>query len=243
MKQIKNTRDLAKYIKHKANTAINSPGAQESDLRQDCLSRYRMDLWGDEVDGRSKFVTSEVFEAIEWAMPKVAQVFLSSDLVKFQPSNPQDQDAAKVETSILNTLIKQNPEYWGCFFDVMKDALLYPTSYLKTSIEMTSEREVQRFIDVTDDEIDMIQNSYVGFDGEISIEDHDQGVGQDGAVKHSFSLVLDPKPKPKLVFECVPPEECLVDNEHTTTDLDSCNFVAHKCEKDIYSAAQYGFFG
>ena len=233
-------RQLASFIRKKVNRAINAPASETSDLREECLDRYRRDLWGDEEEGRSKFVTSEVFEAVEWCLPKLAQVFLSTDAVKFQPVSPNDANAARIESSIINTLIKQKPEYWAAFLDTLKDALLYPNAYLKTSMRQQRHRDVEHFTKVPEYQVPLIQQALLEQGGDIEILDVDEYL-QDQQVYLDFTVVTDKGLVPELYFECVPPEQVLVDEEHRQVDLDSCNFVAHRCDKTYTELREMGF--
>ena len=67
------------------------------------MDYYYGDPFGNEVEGRSKVVSTDVYDVIEWMMPSLMRVFSSGDdLGRFDPQGPEDVKAAKQETEYVN---------------------------------------------------------------------------------------------------------------------------------------------
>ena len=59
--------------------------------RETMLRYYNQEPYGNEVEGRSQIVTSEVQDTVEWMLPTLLRVFTSSDkAVEFAPQGPED---------------------------------------------------------------------------------------------------------------------------------------------------------
>ena len=95
--------ELLRYLKAEENEAL---GYRQSELQQqqiDALKHYYGEPYGDEEDGRSKVVTREVFETIEWTRPDMARVFCSGgNILSIEASRPEDEKEAKAAEDYLN---------------------------------------------------------------------------------------------------------------------------------------------
>src|SRR4051812_25023108 len=56
--------------------------------RIDSLNAYNQEPYGNEEDGLSKFVASDVADAIEWIKPQIVDIFVGGDTpIMFEPEN------------------------------------------------------------------------------------------------------------------------------------------------------------
>lgn len=78
----------------------------KSELQQsqiDALKRYYGDEYGDEVEGRSRVTTREVYEIIQWLRPDLRRTFTSGDKVfEFEGVTPQSDQHAESATDLIN---------------------------------------------------------------------------------------------------------------------------------------------
>ncbi len=83
---------LKAIIDHELSQAINY-GGELSDQRRKSLEYYYGEQFGNEVDGRSAVVSTDVADVIEWTLPALLKVFTSGDRVgRFDPQGPEDTD-------------------------------------------------------------------------------------------------------------------------------------------------------
>jgi len=88
--------------------------ADRSDTtREKLLDRYLGEPYGDEVEGRSKVITSEVFDVVETITAEMMDVLTSADqIVTFRPDGEEDEDAAQAETEACNAIFwEKNPGF------------------------------------------------------------------------------------------------------------------------------------
>ena len=227
------------FLGRKILQAMNDEDGDLSDNREENFNYYTGQEYGNERDGYSKYVTRETLETIEQVLPSVLRVFLSGDqIVAFDPVSPDDEDAAKQETDVTNYYVmKKNKSGEGGFLTLhhwLKDALMNPVGYIKAYMEELEKTTVGTVTGLTaegvqyivaDENIEILEQrsreeSYIQQGVPTSIEVFDLKIR---TTKNVMQLRIDP----------VPPEECLVDNDLTSLNLDDADFVCHRTQKSF----------
>jgi len=130
-----------------------------SSERDDALMYYMNDMSKDmpSMDGRSNAVSSDVADTIEGLMPSLMEIFAGSEeVVKFNPTGPEDVGAAEQETDYVNhVFMVENPGFI-VLYSFIKDALLSKVGIVKLWWEEKEEIEEETYHDLTDDELDVI---------------------------------------------------------------------------------------
>lgn len=96
---------------------------------------YRGKTMGNEIDGRSKIVSTDVFEAVEWLIPALMDIFSpEAGFPVFEPIGPEDVDPAEAMTQLVQYQFwRQNPGE-ELLRHAIKDCLIYrPGGILKYS--------------------------------------------------------------------------------------------------------------
>ena len=200
---------------------INDSDQELSSIRQKSLNAYQGEKYGNEREGRSQYVTMEVFEAIEWALPSLLRTFTAGDkIVVFDPVGPEDEDQAEQETDIVNHYLLNENNGFLTFYEWFKDALMYPNGYAKIYTEEKETTACEYYSG-----LDAVQLSIVDADPQAEIVESTQ-VGElfDIKVKHTTK-------EPVLRFEAVPPEQVLIDNDHNRLSLEGCQAICHKVQR------------
>ena len=92
-------------------------GDELAEARASALARYFARPYGDEAEGRSAVVMSEVRDTIESVMPSLVKVFLSGErVVQFMPVGPEDVEAAEQETDVVNHVLLKDNEAFAAFY-------------------------------------------------------------------------------------------------------------------------------
>lgn len=150
----------------------DSLGAPDGDIsleRAKAFDYYLRKLFGNEEDGESQIVTSDVAEVIDGIMPSLLKIFTMADnLVSFDPVSEEDVPAAEQGSDYVTYIFfKKNPAflllfYW--FFDaiVQKNgiAMAYWDEYEEVeqeSYEGLSEDELLALLD--DEELEGVERS------------------------------------------------------------------------------------
>jgi hypothetical protein len=122
---------LLRMLKAEENDAL---GYRQSELQQqqiDALKHYYGELYGDEEEGRSKVVTREVFETIEWTRPDLMRVFASGDKIVFlEETNQEDEKYAEDAADYISWIFfSDNPGY-ELLDDFAFDGLLHRRGFM-----------------------------------------------------------------------------------------------------------------
>ena len=233
------------FLGRKIFQSMNDEDGDLSDVRQENLNLYL----GKEGtvpsrEGYSKFDTREVLETVEWVLPSVLRVFTSGDrIVVFDPVSEDDEKTSEQETDITNHEILKSNKGKGflALHDWFKDALMYPNGYLKVYMEEAIKTDVGRVTTdeiglqmlVDDEDVEILEQDSHTEIVELDLPDPQTGqmTPQEVEVEIFDLRVRTTKKIMELRLLPVPPEECLVDNDLTSLDLDEADFVCHRVRK------------
>lgn len=96
---------------------------------------YRGKTMGNEVDGRSKIVSTDVFETVEWLIPALMDIFSpESGFPVLEPVGPEDVDPAEAMTQLVQYQFWRQNDGEEIVRKAIKDCLLYrPGGIIKYS--------------------------------------------------------------------------------------------------------------
>jgi len=96
-----------------------------TEARQDGVDEYFRKPYGTEQEGWSDIVTSDVQDTVEWILPELLDVFLSSDkAVQFDPTKAEDVDGSKQATQSCNYVFFKKNNGFLVLHTLFKDALI-----------------------------------------------------------------------------------------------------------------------
>jgi hypothetical protein len=129
--------------------------------RENSLKLYNQELFGNEREGFSKFVTSEVRDTIEWMLPQLVEMFISGDNpVIFSPQNDKDIEGAKQESQYVRYVYNRQNNGFLNTYTWFKDALMQKNGIIKVfwddNIQDTKEeyqkQSIGELIQINEDE-------------------------------------------------------------------------------------------
>lgn len=202
--------------------------------RKSALDAYRQELYGDEVDGCSKYVTADVLDTIESMMPQIMEMFVGDDNpVTFEPNSEEDVEAARQETEYVRHVFNKENEGFLILYTWIKDGLLSKNGVVKS---------------YWDERVDEVKETYenknyfeyvaIMQDPEVEVEAVTIKVGDE-----EFSLdeleftpqdalfdieVVRKEDNSQIRVENVPPENFYVDPDHPSLDLEDVSFCCHR---------------
>lgn len=239
---------LVAIIEAEEANSLGNDGVDLVDQRAEALARYNAEPYGDERNGRSKFVSGTIRDQVEAVMPSIARVFLSGEEVgKFEPISREDEMAAERETLCVNWAVMKGGG-WNAIHNACKDALLLKNGFVKLCWEEFDTVEVERYEGMSQEELAMLTQ-----DGEVEVVEASEypmpGVvmqlGPDGAPMPP-PMVYDVKVERKvehegLRVEAVPPDELWIANRHRSIDLRDASFVQHRVRKTVAELREEGY--
>src|SRR3990172_8205955 len=118
------------------------------------MEYYYGEPFGNEVDGRSQFVSQDVADTIEWIMPALMKIFAGSeDIARFDPVGPEDEGTAKQVTDFVHYVFTvQNPGF-VVLYTFFKDAILLKNGFVKIYWESYNKRRVEEYSNLDDMEL------------------------------------------------------------------------------------------
>lgn len=203
---------------------------------------------GNEEDGRSKVVMTEVRDTVLSQLPSLVRVFAGSDrAVEFEPYGMEDEDAARQKTDYVNYVFMVDNNGPMLLHDVFKDGLVRRTGFLKWRWNDAEKIEHQEYTGLTDeglenllsdDEVDVeITREYTT---QVEAPDPNTGAPTQQDVAMYDATVTRTTQAGRLVVEAVPPEELLW-NRTARHFPDDCLVVCHKTEKRFDELLAMGY--
>ena len=124
--------ELLQYLEGQANGAFRYWSGKQAEDRERALREYLREPYGNEEDGRSSVVASDVFDLVEGMLPDLVEVFVGSDeAVRFDPVGPEDQEGAKQATAACNYVFFKQNNGFHILYEAAKDGLLLKVGAVK----------------------------------------------------------------------------------------------------------------
>ena len=152
------TADAVKSLvgKHIAN-AQGFYSGNLSKTRETALDYYLGNPMGNEIDGRSKVISSDVSDAIEPLMANLMRIFTQSNkLFHCEPVGIEDVEIAEQSTDYINHIFFKKNNGWVLLHNFLKDALLEKNGFLKIYHEYTDKVTRESYESLSDDEYMML---------------------------------------------------------------------------------------
>lgn len=196
------------------------------------LERYYCEPYGDEEEGRSSVVATDVQDTVESDMPSLARVFLGANqIMVFKPktSNERDIEEAKQKTKYIDNIIRGQEESYKTQFGFLKTNDIEKTGVLKyfkdeseTVREVTSSgletTEWVTFIEDLKDQADEVEKIKVN--GK-EVKGDGPTLGKDDEATFRVTKTIK-----KFVVQGVPNENFLI--SRNATSKDSAHLVGDK---------------
>lgn len=200
----------------------NAAGYNSGDLsgnRSDAMDYYLGEPRGDEIEGRSQVISTDVADAIEWIKPQIIETFVASDeIVRFDPVGAEDEEQAEQESDYVNYVVTKENDAFTLFASLTNDALIQKNGYAKVYWdEPDKEREEYRGLN----QFELAQL----LSEPVEVIEHSEVLTEAGPA-HDIAIHRITSPG-KVCIEPVPPEEILFNKDHNKVLLKDARFVAH----------------
>ena len=233
---------LRSILRDEVRKATGAVGGELSTNRVKALQYYNGDPFGNEVDGRSKVVSTDVRDTVESLMPEFVEIFGGGDrVVEFEPVGKEDEEIAAQATDYVNHIWMRDIDGFGVTHDLIKDALLQKTGFAKI---WWDEREVRKREVLTG--LTILQLNELAADESVEIIEHseepaiDPMLAQmlpDGMIHEATIIRTDKFGKVNAV--CIPPEEFL--RSRGATGLDDARFLCHRYKRTVSDLIEEGY--
>ncbi len=245
------SRELVNIVGSHIDDSLGYVATDTSLERQKALEYYMRQPYGNEVEGRSQVVTSQVADAVDGALPQLMKVFTqSNNAVVFEPVNDGDGELAEQATQYVNHIFYKDNNGVELLHDMMWDALCQKVGVLKAYWDDKKDTTKEKYQNLTEDELTMLMQ-----DEEIEVVEQDaveevieqepqpavDEMGQPMINELGEPLMMEVPPIvnvyynvkckrtkdfSKVKIESVAPEEFLIDKRAIT--IEDAEFVAQR---------------
>ena len=203
--------------------------SEVSTNRKKLLNYYNSRPYGDEIDGQSQVVTSDVADVVEGLLPSMLRTFTQGRYIaQFEADNPEDDQEAKEKTILANHIFQKDNNGVLILHDMFKDAFLQYTGIVKVSVNEYKAKRFKKYKNLSDEEkMSLELNPRVEIMEE---EQYDEG----WEVEIEIS-----EPKKRYEVCNVPPEELLINRD--ARDFIDPRFIGQRTPKTRSELIQMGF--
>jgi len=235
---------LGSIVSGEITDALNHFDSEYTQDRLRALDFYLGEPLGNEVEGRSSVVATELADTVEAIMPNLMRVFTTNDkYVRFAPRSGEDVEAAEQASDYVNYIIQNQNDGYKLLHTFFKDALLFRAGVIKFFYEEVDEVDEEEYFGLSEPEMVLLLN-----DPNIEIVSQSETVmssytDEDGTdvpldVQYDMSVRVTRK-SGQIKAINVPPEEFLVSRH--AVNLDDCHFVAHRTSMTVSELVAMGY--
>jgi hypothetical protein len=236
---------LNSIVSSEIRDSLNHFDQEFSQERIRAMDFYLGEPMGNEVEGRSQVVSTEVSDTVEAIMPNLMRVFTSNDkYVRFNARTSEDAERAEQISDYVNYVINHDNQGYKVLYNWFKDALLFRLGVVKYYYDEQEDIREEEYENLNETELAaLLSNPDMEVIG--VIEEQAEGYEEDMmgdmvAVNMSYSLKVRVKEsKGKIKIENVPPEEFLVNRR--ATSLEDAHFVAHRTVMTVSDLVAMGY--
>lgn len=232
-------------IRQQIESAAGTDSGELSNQRRTNLEYYHGEPLGNEVDGQSQVISTDVADTVESILPDLMQIFSAGDqIVRYEPVGQEDEEYADQATDYANYIWSNDNDGFNNFHDWFKDALLQVNGFIKVYWDDAEHRESRFFSGLTEDEMVMLAG-----DDEVEVLEHTEYPAMElppevAVLQEAIPTLHDIKiertqKRGRVRVETVPPEEVLVSRR--ARDLESSSFVCHRTRKTVTELIDMGY--
>lgn len=212
--------------------SVGYSSSELSNQRKKAQEYFYGQPFGNEMEGRSSYVSPDVRDTILWIMPSLMRIFTGGDhIVQFDPQGPEDDQKAAQATDYVNYVFQRQNDGFLTLHTWFMDALMSKNGFVKVYWDQYDEYKTETYHGLTDDEF-----AYLAKDAEViehTVTQTEFGVIHDAKIRTK-------KKTGKCCVIPVPPEEILV-NKYPVAPFSKNRFKAHRRKVTISELKQMGF--
>ncbi len=181
-------------------------------------------------DGNSKYVSLDVYDAVESLKAALLETFSSGNkTVRFAPQNADDVEKANICTEYTDYVVNRQNDNYTVMSNAIHDGLIARAGVVKVFWEESVDYDYEDFEDITEGELDMLL-------AQDNVELVESTTDSLGLISGTISIEQDTS---RVVIENIAPEEFLI--ECQAKSLDDINFCAHRTKKTISELRLEGY--
>lgn len=244
-------RELCALIDKERSNGIGMNDQMQSD-RETAMAFYNGEAAGElaapEVEGRSRVVSKDLMDTVEWIMPGLMRMFAGTDdVVRFEPTAEGDEQNCTDATEYCAWVLHRKNEGFTVLHDAIKSALITRMGIIKVYCDRSWEEKEEHYTGLSeldlaaikqDDEIEVKEIAEV-IDEQITMAPQD-GQMQAHPPSMSYDVSVSRKQrKDQFVVEGVPPEEITISKD--SRDIGKVRYIGHDVERTLSDLRSLGY--
>ena len=257
--------EVGSIVSSEIKASLGYIGSDITEQRQKSLEYYFGEPFGNEQEGRSQVVSTDVSDVIESILPTLLRTFAASDeIVKCEPVTAEDEEVAKQASDYLNYVFNKDNDGFITLYTLFKDALIQKNGVAKIYWDTNKKIERESYEKLSEDEYTMLLDEkgvevkeHTEYEDESAVKERDkvlEQITESGQPVDPMVLdQLENAPIPmlhdvviergetygKVKVEAIPPEEFLI--ERRAKSIEEANFVAHRTTVTRTQLIEAGF--
>ena len=215
--------ELLELLRRKEESAGSYVWGQLANERETAMREYHRMPYGNEEEGWSQIVSSDIQDTVEWILPQLLKTFMATDrAVVFEPSKASDVAASEQATDAVNYVFNKQNNGFLILYTAIKDMLTVRNCAVMWRKETQQVVSSVPFKGATAEMLAMLTQQ----GSEIEQANQTQVMGPDGMPMLAFDGRLK-KTEDKTIIkvEAFSPEDLLIDREWTSPLLSDCPYV------------------
>lgn len=222
------------------------------------LNAYNQEPYGNEEEGLSSYVASDVSDAIEWIMPQLVDTFIGGDSpIVFAPEKASDVDEANVETQYCQYVVTRENPGVITFATWFKDALMQKNGIVKVYWDEPVKIEREEYKNKTGAEYLALQQ-----DPEFEVDECSIFVNEREFSEEEYTSIIQALPTEapniekeaqyhiighrkktvgKVTIENVPPENFFVQKDHNSIFVQDARYCGEFSEHTRSQLVEMGY--
>ena len=210
---------------------MGSPDGEISIQRANAWRYYNSDLLGNEVEGKSQVVSSDVSDVVDGIMPSLLRLFgTKENLVSFEASGPEDEPLAAQETDYTShVFFKKSEDAFLTLHHWFFDALVQKNGIVKAWWDESEVITEESYTNLTEPEVFKLLE-----DEELEAVERDEHIGETvinnqvvEATLHDIRFKRTAKRR-CVSIENVPPEEYRISSDTTKVNPSKARMVGQE---------------
>ena len=226
--------------------------------RTDALDYYHSEPYGNEEDGLSQYVTSDVRDTVEWCLPQLIDMFIGGDApVVFTPDNEEDVKQAQIETAYCQHIFERKNNGFLIAYEAFKTALVQKNAIVKVFWDEVVKEEQETYENqdylayetlMNDEEFEIEEITVYYADVEYNEEEFEELLERNplaveaimtGARADVKGVRKSNQSQPRIVG--VEPENFFIRRDHNSVDLSECPYSCHRYTKTASELIEEGY--
>ena len=239
--------EIISLVESEINGSSDYLDSEVSAQQATAMEYFYGEPFGNEEDGRSQVVVTDVQDTLMWMMPSLMRIFTAGEkVVKFIPEGPEDEETADQATNYINHVFYKQNDGFMILYNMFLDALMQKVGVVKHYWEDIESTTTESYENLTEQEFSLLEQ-----DEELDLIEHTENIeitevpdpmtGQTTEleiVTHDVTYARTTMAG-KVTIENVPPEEFLINRGAKT--LDDARFICHRSHKSRSDLIKMGY--